>query len=66
MKIFYRVYAWAVEFGKGYRALILDEPKAIDYAARSHGVVKALYERVEEPDAAPLDAKEVNDGPATA
>jgi len=46
----YRLYGWAVEFGKGYRSMILEEPDALQYAVKHHGIVKPLYERVEVPD----------------
>ena len=47
MKVVFRAYAWAVEFGNDCRALILEEPRALQYAASSHGIIKPLYERVE-------------------
>ena len=50
MKVVFRAYAWAVEFGNDCRALILEEPRAIQYAASSHGIIKPLYERVEIPE----------------
>lgn len=50
MKLFFSAYAWAVEFGRGCRSLILEEPVAIDRAVRQHGTVKQLYELVEVPD----------------
>lgn len=49
MKAF-KPYAWAVEFGKDLRTLILEEPRALKYAADSHGIVKQLYELVEIPE----------------
>lgn len=59
MKVVFRAYAWAVEFGKDCRALILEEPRAIQYAANSHGTIKPLYERIELPDdPAPAELKE--------
>jgi hypothetical protein len=50
VKFVYRLYGWAVEFGKGYRSMILEEPDALNYAVKHHGIVKPLYERVEVPD----------------
>ena len=38
-------YAWAVEFGKGQRAVLLDHARAEEYAARSHGVIVPLFDQ---------------------
>ena len=35
--------AWIVIDAKGHRAVFLDRPRADEYAARVHGVVRALY-----------------------
>jgi len=36
--------AWAVRFGKGLTALFLEYPRAIQYAAHSHGVLIELHD----------------------
>jgi hypothetical protein len=38
-------YAYAVEYGKGLRALFMDYARAAKFAVQSHGVIKPLYER---------------------
>lgn len=49
LKVIYRLYGWAVEFGRGYRSMILEEPDALAYAVKHHGIVKPLFERLEMP-----------------
>lgn len=58
MKVLYRIAAYIVDFGKDMHAVFLEQPRAIQYAAHSHGVMRPLFERVEINE----DDKEVPDG----
>ncbi len=52
MKVLYRIVAYMVDFGRdlSMHAVFLEQPRAMQYAADSHGVMKPLFERVEVPD----------------
>ena len=65
MHIVYRACAFAVTFGRNYRALFLEEERAMQYLVDSRGTeVKTLYERIEVEDG-PTDSLPISD-PASA
>ena len=42
----YEAAAWLVTLPGGYESLHFEQPKAIQYAARNHGVVVPLYRKI--------------------
>jgi hypothetical protein len=47
MQVVFRVCGYLVHFGRNYEALILEEERALSYAAKSHGTMEPVYKRVE-------------------
>jgi hypothetical protein len=47
MQVVFRICGYLVHFGRNYEALILEEERALSYAAKSHGTMEPVYKRVE-------------------
>lgn len=52
-------YGWAVEFGKDLKAWFDDHTKALNFAAKSHGVLREVFVPVTTQDQALLGASQI-------